>query len=142
MTGATRRWKATTLGAGALALLLGLGGCASTGTGSGSSGQRDVLTQEQILSAEASNLYEVVQRKRPEWLLTKGVADGGGRFSGQTGIVVVQNGTIIGGVQTLREFSSDGTRRLRYTEDETAALSTVGGRPGFIEAVIIVELGG
>lgn len=137
----TERWSPAALAALCLALLVGLAGCASSGTGSGSSGQRDVLTREQIMSAEATNLYDVVQRKRPEWLRTKGRPDAGGRFSGETRIVVVQGGSVIGGVRTLREFSPEGVKRLRYMEDDTAATTLVGGQSGFIEGAIIVEIG-
>lgn len=135
------QWIPTGIGALCLAVVVGLAGCASSGTGSGSSGQRDVLTREEIMSAEASNLYDVVQRKRPEWLRTRGQPDAGGRFSGQTRIVVVQGGSVIGGVRTLREFSPEGIKRLRYTDDETAAVTLVGGQSGFIEGAIIVEIG-
>lgn len=141
ITGYIRAWPWAPGAAAGIALLLALGGCASTGSTAETTERRDVLTSEQIMSAEVSNLYDVVRRLRPEWLRTKGQG-GTGRLSGETRIVVIQNNTVVGGVETLRDFSPEGVQRLRYTEGETAAATLVGGEPGIIEGAIIVEIGG
>lgn len=118
-------------------LLLLLAGCASTGSKGDSSGDRDVLTREEIQAAGASNLYDVVQRRRPGWLRVRGGA--GGIESGGAKIVVIRNGTRIGQAEILRQISPEGVSRLLYKKGETAASTLVGGREGFVEAAIIIE---
>ena len=53
-----------------LAVVL-LGGCA-TGRAKAASGRPDLLTREQIMSVQGvTNLYDVVQRLRPRWLIAR-----------------------------------------------------------------------
>lgn len=119
----------------ALAALLVAAGCASTGsTEDADSERRDVLTRDQIVSVEVSNLMDVVRRLRPEWLRVQQRS-----FSGDSRVVVIENGTVIGGVGVLRNYSPDGVEELRFLDGDTAAATLVGSRDGFIEGAIVIE---
>ena len=52
----------------AVAFCAMLAACASSPDGSSGSGDPYVVTQEQIAATGEINLFEVVQRLRPEWL--------------------------------------------------------------------------
>lgn len=119
------------------AILIVGGACASTGgTEDGPSERRDVLTHQQIVSAEASNALEAVRRLRPEWLRVQQRS-----FSGGTRVVVIENGTVLGGVEQLRQFTPSSVQELRFVDGDRAAATLVGGREGFIEGAIVVERG-
>lgn len=119
----------------AVAFLVAAGGCASTGpTEDGDNERRDVLTHEQIVAVEVSNLLDVVRRLRPEWLRVQQRS-----FSGDSRVVVIENGTVLGGVGVLREFTPDGVEQLKFLDGDTAAATLVGSRDGFIEGAIVVE---
>lgn len=119
----------------AAALLAAASGCASTGsTEDGPSERRDVLTHEQIMEAQVSNVLDVVRRLRPEWLRVRPRG-----LSEDSRVIVVENGTVIGGVEQLRHYTPGGVEELRYMDGDTAAATLVGGREGFIEGAIVVE---
>lgn len=96
-----------------------------------------MITAEEIASISASNAYEVVQRLRSQWLITRGAAgtreptlEGG--LSG--GIVVYLDGVRRGGVDALREIPVEQIRELRYIDakDATTRYGT-GHTSGVIE---------
>ncbi|GBD32714.1 MAG: hypothetical protein KatS3mg081_2679 [Gemmatimonadales bacterium] len=118
--------------------VLGVAGCAAASQGGQSGGRRsNVITAEEIASISASNAYEVVQRLRSQWLITRGAAgtreptlEGG--LSG--GIVVYLDGVRRGGVDALREIPVEQIRELRYIDakDATTRYGT-GHTSGVIE---------
>lgn len=118
---------------------LALAGCASTG-GTGededSSRRSDVISQEELAEIDVANLYQVVERLRPRWLITRSRS-----FSGGTEILVVQNNSVIGDVEILRQMDPVGITELRYMDGDTAAATLVGGRSGFVEGAIVIERG-
>lgn len=113
-------------------------GCASTGSGSGddddSSRRSDVITRAEMVDADVSTLYEVVDRLRPQWLNVRQRS-----FSRETEILVVQNNTVIGDVEMLRQMGLSGVTELRYLDGDTAAATLVGARAGFVEGAIVIE---
>lgn len=88
------------------------------------------------MEIDVANLYQVIERLRPRWLITRSRS-----FSGGTDILVVQNNSVIGDVEILRQMDPVGVTELRYMDGDTAAATLVGGRSGFVEGAIVIERG-
>ncbi|MFV2007666.1 MAG: hypothetical protein ACC667_09475 [Longimicrobiales bacterium] len=84
---------------------------------------RNVLTQEEIQSVQAMNLFEVVQRLRPRWLRVRG---GTRSFNLETEIVVYQNGMLLGGPESLRQMETKIAYEIRWL-DGARAVATLSG---------------
>lgn len=104
-------------------LLLGIafaalaGGCATVRNPQGN-GRMDLLTREEIMSVRGvNNLYDVVERLRPRWLKIRGQDRS---FGLTTSIVVFQNQTLLGDVQTLRQLQPGLAYELKYLDGTTA----------------------
>lgn len=97
-------------------------GCASTGSGSGEKERSDLLTREQILGAEATNLYDVVRRLRPRWLNVRANRS----FEMATEVVVIQNDVYMGPAEILKELNPETAFQLRYLEGTRAATALPG----------------
>lgn len=110
-------------------------GCASSGTTSEGT-NRDILTREEILGAEATNLYDVVRRLRPRWLQVRSTRS----FSMETEIAVVQNDMYLGPAEQLKEMAPELAYEIRYLEGARAATAIPGLMSGrHIEGAIIVS---
>lgn len=123
----------------ALAAAVAFAGCASTGGGGDDDESRrsDVISQQEIASANVSTLYELVDRLRPRWLTLRQRS-----FSRETQILVVRNNSVIGEVDVLRQMDPTGVTELRYMDGDTAAATLVGARSGYVEGAIVIERGG
>jgi hypothetical protein len=112
-------------------------GCASTGGQSGGdSADPNRLTREEILGAEATNLYEVIQRLRPRWLMVRSQRS----FSMETEIVVFQNDMDLGGPEALRQMVPELAFEIEYLEGSRAATALPGLMSGrHIQGAIIVR---
>ncbi|UCC73549.1 MAG: hypothetical protein JSV86_03015 [Gemmatimonadota bacterium] len=120
-----------------LALLAVLSGCAKTGTREvGSGRQFDVLTREEILSLEMTNLYDVVERARPQWLTRR---SGMRSFQLEANVVVFQGQTMLGDVGALRELPPEYAYELRYLDGMTAAASLPGIGSQHVSGAIIIR---
>ena len=118
-------------------LAAGIGVACSSATRSGANTRLDVLTREQIMSVSAaSNLYEVVQRLRPRWLDARG---GDRSFGLSTDIVVYQNQTFLGDVDTLAQLSPDMAYELRWLDGPTASASLPGLGSRHVAGAIILS---
>lgn len=141
------RWGLGLAGGAALgALLLATSGCATTGGTNDDSGDRSELTREAIMEVGVYNLYDVVQRLRPEWLTVTGGESGrrspslgGESWSPERKIVVVRNGSRIGDAEMLRQLAPENVQRMRYVDGEMAASTLVGTRGGTVEGAIVIE---
>lgn len=132
-----RSWRRTAASVSlAACLALGALGCATTGSTNGDSGSRDVITRSEIMETDVSNLYQVVERLRPQWLQIQARS-----MERESEIVVIRDGTVIGNVETLRDLGRDGIQQLRWMDGETAAATLVGARSGYVEGAIVVERG-
>jgi len=118
-----------------LVLLAGVTACASTKEGA--SGQRmDLLTREQILGASATNLFEVVQRLRPQWLRVSTTRS----FNLDSEIVVFQNEMQLGGPDALRQLVPELAYEMEWVDGVKASSMLPGLMSGrHIEGVIIVR---
>ena len=113
-------------------------GCASSGTTSGADdrGRSDLLTREQILGAEATNLYDVVRRLRPRWLQVRSSRS----FNMETEIVVLQDDVYLGPAETLKEMAPELAFELTYLEGTRAATAIPGLMSGrHIEGAILIS---
>ena len=132
--------SAARTGTVALALFLAsipILGCASTGSQSGGeSVDPNRLTREEILGAEATNLYEVIQRLRPRWLVVRSQRS----FNMETEIVVFQNDMDLGGLDALRQMVPELAFEIEYLEGSRAATALPGLMSGrHIQGAIIVR---
>ena len=109
--------------------------CASTG-GQGEEGpDRDVITREEILATEATNLYDVVRRLRPRWLQVRSTRS----LNMETEIAVLQNDMYLGAAETLKQMAPELAWEIRYLEGSRAATAIPGLMSGrHIEGAIIV----
>ena len=112
-------------------------GCASTGGGSGSDQERsNLLTREQILEVEATNLYDVIRRLRPRWLQVRGARS----FNMPTEIAVIQNEVYVGGSEILKELGPELAFQLEYLDGVRAATAVPGLMSGrAIEGAIVIS---
>jgi hypothetical protein len=122
----------------ALASLL-CAGCARNTAGGGaaappasSRNAGNALTQQQLAATNAANLYEAIQKLRPEWLTTRGatsVTD-----ATPTTANVYMNGTMLGPVDYLREVHVLDVSEVRYWDAGQASARFGMGHPrGVIE---------
>jgi hypothetical protein len=120
--------------------LLTLTGCAATGGTSRSSSAP--LTAEEIQSAPAGNLYEVIDQLRPRWLQMRAVMSFG-TGSGTPQIGVFLNRSYLGTPEALRNLSKEGIREIRYLDGPAASaqLRAPGG-VGLAGAILVETSGG
>ena len=120
------------------AAVLALGACRSSGVNwtepRTAAPFNSVITQEEIASTGATNLYDVVLRLRPGWLRGRGMQN----FGGQTGMILVyQDHVRMGEVGALREMAPNYVVSVRFLDASTAA-TLPGIRPREIVAGAIV----
>jgi hypothetical protein len=112
-------------------------GCAGSPEGEGERVRRDntLISSEEIASASASNLYDVVHRLRPRWLQTRAART----FDMQEGeIVVFQDQSYLGHLDALRQLNTDAAYALRYLDGPTASATLPGLSGRRVEAAIVV----
>jgi hypothetical protein len=120
-----------------LALLAGFSGCATTRTQEGGEEYRwDVLTREEIMSLDMTNLYDVVDRLRPRWLTRRG---GVISFDLETHVVVFQGQTLLGDIEILREVSPEEAYELQYLDGATATASLPGLGSQHVSGAIVIH---
>jgi len=111
-------------------------GCASTKGMEDEGRQSDLLTRDQIMEVEATNLYDVIRRLRPRWLQVRATRS----FNMETLIAVMQNDMYLGGAETLKEIAPELAYEVRYMDGTRAANVLPGLMSGqHIEAAIIVN---
>jgi hypothetical protein len=119
----------------ALAVGLVTAGCATSRSGEAS--RQEVLTREEIMGVQgAQNLYDVVQRLRPRWLTVRAAQRS---MYTQTGIVVYQNQSYQGDLETLRQFHPEAAYELRFLDGPTASASLPGLPGSHVAGAIIIS---
>lgn len=118
----------------AVAALLAAGGCASAGGGSPQN--PNLLTRDEIASANVSNLYDAVQRLRPRWLTSRGPRSLSGL---STDIVVFQDQSMLGDIEVLRQLAPDIAIQIRYLDGSTATASLPGLGSRHVEGAIVIQ---
>jgi hypothetical protein len=119
----------------AIILSLAVSSCAPV-EGTGDRSSANVITAEEIAASDARNLYELVERLRPRWLVARG---GSRSFGNETGVLVYQGQTRLGGAEVLRQFRPDSARRLEYLDGTTAAATLPGIGSGHVAGAIVIH---
>jgi hypothetical protein len=98
---------------GALLAVMALAGCASGGSreSGGSSRSRNVITAEEIASANVNNVYQLVERLRPHFLRPRGPAEE---------LVVYVDNIPVGGVRALGDVNISRVREVRFLDSREA----------------------
>lgn len=121
----------------ALSLVLLGGACASNPEPGEGGSNPERITREEIASVEgARNLYDVVQRLRPRWLRVRG---GDRSFGLATNIVVFQDQTYLGDIDSLRQLAPEAAVELRWLDGTTASATLSGLGSQHVAGAIIVS---
>ncbi|HEY9226476.1 MAG TPA: hypothetical protein VIP11_07520 [Gemmatimonadaceae bacterium] len=79
---------------------------------------RTQITAEEMRDVPAQNLYEIVQRLHPEWLVARNQGTTGSRSrntsSDQAGVQVYMDTQRIGNVEMLRQLAVNSAASLKY----------------------------
>jgi hypothetical protein len=116
----------------ALTLVCVLDGCASSGSRSGSGSSQSILTAAQLASANSDNLFDAIQKLRPEWLTTRGPSSVTGLA--MSAVSVYMNGSMLGQAEALRDLRLLDVTEVRYWDAGQASARFGMGHPrGVIE---------
>jgi len=109
-------------------------GCASGGAGTAAPGtDRNVITETELRSVPASNLYELIEKVRPNFLRSRGASSinlRGGEYP-----VVFLDGRSYGEIESLRSIVPNQVSMVRYYDASTAA-----SRYGMISATGVIDV--
>lgn len=120
-----------------LIALAGVLACASSGGGTGGPppADRNVITQSELELAVGNNLYEVVEKLRPNFLRSRGATSI--NTPGQEFPVVYVDGRKYGDIASLRSLIPSQVSQVRYYDASSAAARFgVINAPGVIDVVI------
>jgi hypothetical protein len=116
------------------------GGSAGTAAPSTQRARRDLITQEELMGSGTTNLYDAIQRLRPQWL------NGGNRTEAMTGggseVVVYQGATNLGGVEALRQITPGYVASLRWLDGSQASNTLPGLGSRRVAGAIVITLPG
>jgi len=119
---------------------LALAGCAAAGTGSGggSGGLASPIEAEELDSIEDSytDLYELVNERRPQWLDPRGPVSAGVDPTAQLPVVFVE-GSERGLPETLRSIPVTDVGRVEYLDPGQATNRYGTGYPGGVIEVTL-----
>ncbi|MEX2582600.1 MAG: hypothetical protein WD766_04980 [Gemmatimonadota bacterium] len=118
-----------------LLVLLSFGGCSAAAAGSGG-GNPDVITADDLSELSSTNLYEAVQRLRPQWLRTRGISSFGGE---PDPIMVYVDNVRYGEVRELTGFRIEAIEEVERI-DATSATQRWG--TGHAGGVLLVSTRG
>ncbi len=99
----------------------------------------DVITRAELAESNTSNLYEAIERLRPQWLRARGGTNFGG---GGADLYVYQGNTQLGMADALRSINVDFAEEIRFL-DGTQASNTLPGLSSrsVAGAIVIVRPG-
>ena len=118
----------------AIPLLMLFAGCASLESGEGS--DRNRISEEELQEADASNLFELVDRERPRWLQVRTDRSLAG---GSTQVLVYEGNTRLGGVEVLEGFHPSEVDALEYIDGSTASAMLPGLGDEHVAGVIMLH---
>lgn len=113
------------------AFLLVFAACASSGGGGGGGGSNaEVLTRDELIASNETDVFNALQRLRPAWLRVRGQTS----FAGTTTVTVFVDGSPRGDVSDLRGMQVTDVVEVRYLSPSDAAFQfgTLAGSGGTI----------
>jgi len=113
-----RRVIATLAVAACMALGLSLGVTACASTSGGDSGDRDLITADQLAELQNMTAYDAIRRLKPTWLRKRGTDS----FRGVPGLVVMVNEVRQGGVSVLNSYQIRDVEQIRYLDPRSATM--------------------
>ncbi|MBE0591836.1 MAG: hypothetical protein IH616_05480 [Gemmatimonadales bacterium] len=96
-----------------------------------------VITRDELREVGVRNVYEAVQRLRPQWLL---IRSGQRSFSTETEVVVFQETLLLGTPESLRRIGIDGIYQIRYLDGPTAQATLPGINDRHVQAAIVIDM--
>ena len=116
-----------------LMLAFVIAGCSSKATPmAGSRAEANLLTQQQLVSSNADNLYDALEKLRPEWLRSRGPVSMTNAEPSRASIFM--NGQLMGKPDFLRDVNIIDITEVRYWPAGPAAAKFGMGHPrGVIE---------
>lgn len=144
----TSSWRLPLLLSCGVALLAGCApataeGGASAGaspSASASTARRsNVLSREELEASGTSNLYDAINRLRPQWMrgsTNTQTRTGGGGLQ----VVVYQGTTQLGGVEVLRQMAPSYVATIRYLDGNQASNTLPGLGSRMVAGAIVLEL--
>lgn len=129
-------WRPTLLAMFAFTLLAG---CAAAATEGGATARANpnLITREELANVGVANLYDAIQRLRPNWLRTgpsTSLRGGGGS------VVVYQGTTQLGGLDALRQIAPGYPAAVRWLDGTTASNTLPGLGSRIVQGAIVIEL--
>jgi hypothetical protein len=111
-----------------------LAGCASARGHAPMAQSRSRLSRAELAATNASNLYDAIAKLRPEWLTSRGPTSV--TNTSPTLADVYMNGTMLGGIDYLRQVSVLEVSEVRFWEAGAASARFGLGHPrGVIELI-------
>jgi Arc/MetJ family transcription regulator len=107
------------LGTMALVAALAAGsGCAASGAAGSGSGNRDLITAEQLRELDDLSAYRAVQRLRPQWLRARGRSSIENQDA--EGVRVYVDDVRQGGVESMRNLQVIDIEEIRFLDSREA----------------------
>jgi len=107
-------------------------GCSSLNQGP--TGDRNLISPDEIQTSDARNAYELIHRLRPLWLQSRGERS----LRLQTTVVVYQDGAMLGGIETLEGIPIEIVRSVQALDAaEAGRLPGLGSR--HVERAIMIS---
>lgn len=131
--------------AGTLSVLAACAASAGTEAGASASTsatpriRREVITQAELQGSAASNLFDAVQRLRPQWLSGANISN---RQGSGTEVVVYQGQTQLGGLEALRQLQISYAAELRWLDGSQASNTLPGLGSRRVAGAIVIILPG
>ena len=93
---------------------------------------RNQLTRDQLTAANTTNLYDAINKVRPEWLSSRGPTSV--TNSTPTSVDVFMNGSMLGRAEALKDIGVLDVTQVRYWDAASASARFGMGHPrGVIE---------
>lgn len=119
-----------------ISLVFLLSGCAGAATPGGEDRAANIITQQEILDARATNLWEVVNNLRPRWLQAISLPSMSG---GSAQILVYRDNVRLAGPDALRNLNPELAREIRWLDRmEATSRFPRSGSGGEVAGAIVV----
>ena len=103
-------------------------GCATTSGTTGASSNSNIITEQEITSANVSNAYEVIQKLRPNFLRSRGATSITNKAPETANVYV--DGQRYGDTNSLRNIAAMNVAGIRYYSVSEGAIKFGMDNPG------------